>query len=143
VVSHPSLGKSEGWGTRSFAVIQRVSHPPGIHNILRIIGKLANIDKHKHPYVLLPRIAVRHDIVYSGGMTGTSVLGGLNDGAEIPLAEEIPGGSPVNVKRSFTPYITFDETIGVGPDTLETEDVLKVCLEQFETVIIPTFEKLI
>jgi 5-methylcytosine-specific restriction endonuclease McrA len=28
VVSHPSLEKSEGWGTRSFVVIQRVGHPP-------------------------------------------------------------------------------------------------------------------
>jgi hypothetical protein len=115
----------------------------GIHNILRIVGKLANIDKHKHPYVLLPRIAVRNDVVYSDGMLGTSVVGGFKHGAEIPLPDEIPGESPMNVRRSFTPYITFDETIGAGPDTLGTEDILKVCLEQFEAVIIPAFEKLI
>ena len=116
---------------------------PGIHNILRIIGKLSNIDKHKHPYVLLPRMAVRHDVTYSDGMRGTSVLGGLKHGAEVPLPEVPPRDSPMNVKRTFVPYITFDETIGAGPDTLGTDNLLKVCLEQFETVIIPAFEKLI
>jgi hypothetical protein len=115
----------------------------GVHNILRIIGKLSNIDKHRHLYVLLPRISVQDDVTYSDGMRGTSILGGLKHGAEIPLPDEFPGQSPMNMKRSFTPYITFDKTIGEGPDTVETENLLEVCLEQFKTVIIPAFEKLI
>jgi hypothetical protein len=49
----------------------------------------------------------------------------------------------VNMQRSFTPYITFDETVGDGPSTLTTESLLETCLKEFETVIIPTFEKLI
>ena len=110
----------------------------GVHNILRIIGRLANIDKHRHLYVLLPRIAVQHEFTYSDGFRGTSVQGGLMHGAEIPL--EAPGGLP---KRTFTPYVTFNEAIGIGPATLGTEHVFEVCLEMFRTVIIPTFEKLI
>ena len=115
----------------------------GLHNILRVIGKLANIDKHRHLYVLLPRISVHHNFTFSDGMMATSTIGGLKHGAEIPLLADIPDDSPRDEQRSFTPYITFDETIGVGPDTLVADDLLKTCLEQFETFIIPTFEKLI
>jgi hypothetical protein len=123
--------------------VQPYRNGPGVHNILRIVGRLANIDKHRHLYVLLPRVAVQDEVTYSDGIRGASVQGGLKHGAEIPLLDEIPGYSPRNVKRSFTRYITFDETIGVGPDSLGTENVLEICLEQFTTVIIPAFEKLI
>jgi hypothetical protein len=123
--------------------VQPYHSGPGIHNILRIIGRLANIDKHRHLYVLLPRIAVRHDFTFSHGMQGATSRGGLKHGAEIPLLQEIPGDPPMDVKRSFAPYITFDETVGVGPDSLGTENLLEVCLKEFKTVIIPAFENLI
>ena len=115
----------------------------GVHNILRVIGLLSNIDKHRHPYVLLPRAAVHYDFVYSSGYLGRSTDGGLKHGAEIPLPDEIPGDPAVNVKRSFTPYVTFDETIGEGPDTLGPDNLFQAYLEQYESVIIPEFDKLI
>ena len=124
--------------------VQPYHSGPGVHNILRIIANLANIDKHKHPYALLPRIAVKHDFMYPNGFTGASIRGGLKHGAEIPLLDEFPrADSPLNVNRSFIPYVTFDETIGAGPDTLGTEDLMRTCLEHFEAFIVPTFIKLI
>lgn len=138
--------KLPGISKAAYAFIESVQpyhSGPGIHNILCIVGKLANIDKHRHLHVLLPRVAVHYDVVYSNGFMGSATTGGLKHGAEIPLFDEIDGNPTVQMNRSFTPYITFDETIGIGPDTLETENFLEVCLQQFETVIIPTFEKLI
>jgi hypothetical protein len=87
--------------------------------------------------------APRFDFTYSDGIRASSSLGGLKHGAEVPWLEDIPNTTPTDVKRSFTPYITFDETVGAGPDPLGTENLLEVCLEQFETVIISEFEKLI
>jgi len=123
--------------------IQPYRSGPGTHNILRIIGKLANIDKHRHLHVLLPRASVHYDVVYSDGIRGTTTMGGLEHGAEVPIFEEIGDNPTVKMNRSFTAYITFDETIGEGPDTVETENLLQVCLEQFELVIIPTFEQIL
>jgi hypothetical protein len=117
--------KLPGISKDAYAFIESVQpyhSGPGVHNILRIIGKLANIDKHRHLYVLLPRASVHYDFTLSGFLN-TSTVGGLQHGAEIPLLEETPGEPLVNKKRSFTPYITFDETIGVGPDTIETVDL--------------------
>jgi hypothetical protein len=138
--------KLPGISDAAYAFIESVQpyhRGPGVHNILRIIEKLANVDKHKHPYALLPTLSLREDSTHSNGITGMSVRGGFKHGAEIPLPNDFPGEPPVHTKRSFTPYITFDKTIGEGPDTLGAEDVLQVCLEQFETVIIPAFDRLI
>ncbi len=135
-----------GISNTAYAFIESVQpyhSGPGVHNVLRVIGKLANIDKHRHLYVLLPRLAVRHEFTFSDGMLATSSIGGMKDGAEIPWLADVPDATPMTMKRNFTPYITFDETIGVGHDTLVTDDLLKACLEQLETVIVPTFEKLI
>jgi len=139
-----------GMSKTAYAFIESVQpyhRGPGIHNVLRIIGQLANIDRHKHFHVMIPRLAVHSYVAYSGGITGTHTVGGLKHGAEVPLFPAFPNiqeGTAVNVYRTFSPYVTFDaETIGVGPDTLESENVLEVCLQQFESVIIPTFDKLL
>jgi hypothetical protein len=116
---------------------------PGIHNSLRILAELANIDRHRHLHVILPRVSVHHEISYSNGMTGVSTVGGLKHGAKIPIPDEIPFNAGVYENRSFSPYITFDETIGTGPDTLASENVLDVILRQIETVIIPKCEQLV
>jgi hypothetical protein len=116
---------------------------PGTHNVLRIIAELANIDKHKHLHVILPKVAVHHEVTYSDGVRDISTVGGLKHGAQVPLPDEISDNPPVNIRRSFSAYITFDETIGAGPDTLESQNVLEVCLDQIETVIIPTFDQLL
>jgi len=116
---------------------------PGVHNILRIVGKLANIDKHRHGYILVQRAAVHNYFTCSDGFRHMSTTGGVNHGTEIPLFEGIPGETPLNVARTITPYITFDETVGAGPDTLDTENVLQVCLDNFRSEILPSFERLI
>ena len=70
--------------------------------------------------------------------------GGLKHGAEVYPPSTRNSDETVDVERKFLPYVTFDEpTVGQGPDTLEVEHVLKVILDQVETVIVPTFEKLL
>ena len=136
--------KLPGISDAAYAFIEAVQpyHTgPGIHNVLRIVGELSNIDKHRHLHVILPRVAVHQEIVYSNGMIGVSTVGGLQHGAKIPIPDDIPFNAGKYIKRSFTPYVTFNETIGSGPDTLEAQNVLQVCVEQIETVIIPTFER--
>jgi hypothetical protein len=123
--------------------IQPYRPGPGVHNILRVIAQLANIDKHRHLHVILPNVAVRYDVAYSDGISGSSVVGGLKHGAEIPLPDELSGNPAVQVKRSFSPYITFDETIGAGPDTLESQNILQICLGTIDGIIIPAFDKLL
>lgn len=115
----------------------------GIHNILRIIAKLSHIDKHRHLHVIIPRLAVHEHITYTSGNRGVSTVGGLKHGAEVPLPDELTDDPAVKVERSFTPYVTFDETIGLGPDTLESQNLLELCLKYTESDIIPAFEKLI
>jgi hypothetical protein len=45
------------------------------------------------------------------------------------------------VKRSIAAYVTFDEPTVGEASRLNVEDVLQVCLEQVETVIIPAFDQ--
>jgi hypothetical protein len=139
--------KLPGISKAAYAFIESVqpyNRGAGIHNVLRIVAKLANIDKHHHLHIMVPRVAVHHHVTYSNGFTGASTVGGLKHGAEVPLFTEIEGNPTVNMDRTFSPYVTFDaETIGQGPDTLESQNVLEVILRQFKSVIIPTFAQLL
>jgi hypothetical protein len=115
---------------------------PGYHNAMAIIAKLCNIDKHRHLNPILPRVAVRQDVEYSSGMSSSSIIGGLQHGAEvIPVTMSRGDSDPVvDMKRSFLPYVTFEElSIGYGPATLETQHVLEVCTETVKSVVIPGF----
>ena len=119
----------------------------GIPNIVDIIAKLTNIDKHRHLYPILPKIAVHQEIAYTKGQykgfTGTSTMGGLGHGAEIKLPDAPTEDGAMYVKRSFTPYVTFNEIVGSGTDTLESQNVLELCLKLLQGTIIPTFTNLL
>jgi hypothetical protein len=55
---------------------------PGAHNVMRLIAKLANIDKHRHLHVILPRVAVHHYTIEKG-YSFVSTRGGLKQRAVI------------------------------------------------------------
>jgi hypothetical protein len=115
---------------------------PGHHNVMAIIAKLSNIDKHRHLNAILPRAAVRKDFETARGLQSTSVVGGLKHGAEVPSFTNDRGESDpvIELKRSFLPYVTFEEiAIGAGPASLESQHVLEVCTETVNNIVIPAF----
>lgn len=116
----------------------------GNHNVMRILAKLSNIDKHRHLTPILPRIAVHDHFKSSSGLSDSRTVGGLKNGSEVPLIEIPSTSERVWWARSFSPYVTFDEiAVGCGPDTLEAQDVLGTCLQIVKSVVVPTFDKLI
>jgi hypothetical protein len=134
-----------GISKTAFAFIESVQpyhSGAGTHNVIRLIAQLSNVDKHRHLNVTLPRAAVRQCVKSANGMESLSVAGGLKQGAEIQYPIIAPDEA-VDVKRSLSTYVTFDEpTVGTGPDTLEVQHILQVCLEQIETVL-PAFTQLL
>jgi len=136
-----------GISRAAFAFIESVQpyrSGTGTHSVMRLIAQLSNADKHRHPNVTLPRVALHQNLKLTGGRVFTLTRGGFKDGAEIDSPSVVTADDIVGVQRTFLPYVTFAEpTVGTGPDTLEVQHVLQVCLEQIETVIIPAFAQLL
>jgi len=113
----------------------------GRHNILRLLAQLSNIDKHRHLNLLIPKVAIIWNYRTGNGARSVLSRGGLKNGAIIG-EDVVPNGSFTNMERSLYPYVTFDEkAISKGPSTLEVQDVMKLCLEQVESVVIPAFDQ--
>jgi hypothetical protein len=106
---------------------------------LRSLAVLSNIDKHRHLNVTVTNIVTREVLRTAQGRIGLS-RSGLKHGAEIKHV--LPQPQPtVDVKISIAAYVTFDEpTIGQA-SRLGVEDLLQVCLDQVETVIVPAFNQ--
>ncbi len=118
----------------------------GHHNVLAIITKLCNIDKHRYLNVVWQRAAVRQETISSRGLYSSFTLGGLKHGAEVqPITTTRGPDDPiVQVKRSFLPYITFDEmAIGAGPASLESQQILELCVETVKNIVVPAFIQLL
>jgi hypothetical protein len=119
----------------------------GHHNVMAIIAKLSNIDKHRHLNAILPRVAVRQDFKSARGLNSTSIVGGFTHGAEVHnvIMTRGCGEDPtVDMKRTFLQYVTFDEpAIGAGPASLEAQNVLEVCTQTVKSVVIPAFIQLL
>lgn len=134
-----------GISKTAFAFIERLQpyhSGAGHHNVMAIIAKLTNVDKHRHLNAILPRAAVRQDFHSARGLHSTSVVGGLKHGAEVPTFINSRGESDpiVDMKRGFLPYVTFEElTIGAGPASLEAQNVLEICVETVRSILIPAF----
>jgi hypothetical protein len=47
----------------------------------------------------------------------------------------------VNVERSITAFVSFDEPTLGGATSMPVEDVLELCLEPPQTIIVPSFEE--
>jgi hypothetical protein len=129
----------------AFAFIESVQpyhNGPGIHNVMRLIAQLSNVDKHRHLNVTIPKVAVHLSMTVKGTIEYDITVGGLKQSSQI-VTEPIPEDA-TEVQRRFTHYVTFDEpTVGDGVATLEVQHVLEVCVEQIKTAIIPEFTKLL
>jgi len=125
----------------AFAFVERVQpyHGRGdVVNALSVIGKLSNIDKHRHLNVTLANVE-HHEILTTSHGTISHRRSGLKHGAKINFRVPKQPYPTVDMKRSYTVYITFDEpTVGKSA-TLEVQEVLQFCIEQVKSNLIPAF----
>lgn len=112
-------------------------------NVMKLLCELSNIDRHRYLNVTLPKASEYHTLVLSQGREYSYGRGGLKDGAEVQ-ALPAKADDVVDVQRSFLTYVTFDEpAVGSGPDTLEVEHVLDVCLDHVKRIVLPAFVHLL
>jgi hypothetical protein len=116
----------------------------GTSNLLKIVGQLSNIDKHRHLHITIPRISVRRRHELADGMQLASSRGGYTSGSVIEPPESNVWGGITKTETDYRPYVTFAEpTVEYGPSTMEVQEVFRICLEQVEDIIIPGFEDLL
>lgn len=95
---------------------------------LRLLTKLSNIDKHRRFALTRARAKIHHRIVYKSGYTGES-LDTLDHGAEISKPDFGEEDRIVNVERSATLSIAFDEGDVIGDaTTVPIDDLLESIL---------------
>jgi hypothetical protein len=101
-------------------IIERVQpyYPIGSANTaLQLLNALSNIDKHRRLALTRSRAQVFHNVTYQSGVT-TASLTTLDHGAEVP-APYIGEDDPiVDMQRSATLAIAFDEREALGDATL-------------------------
>jgi len=136
-----------GISDRAFDFIERVQPYYGrgaINNALRYLAALSNIDKHRYLNIARGRVRVHRKVVFASGLRADGTAA-MDHGAEIPSETGWNENDlPVKVHRSFRPFIAFKEREILGDaTTLPVDYLLKLILEQIETVIVPAFEKFI
>lgn len=108
-----------------------------------LLAQLSNIDKHRHLNLTVGRGKGHQRVDLSGGGFRESVEV-LNHGAEL---ERIIGSDPasdvVRVRRSFSLYISFDESALGGAGSAPVESILEGCLRVVEGIVLPKFEELL
>jgi hypothetical protein len=115
----------------------------GVHNVLRIIAQLSNIDKHRHFNVAIGRGAVHRKFKLIDGTILDSMRGGFKHGAQIEF-EASDFSNVVEMKTSVSTYVTFDEpTVGDGTATVEVQHALQLCVQAVEDFAIPAFAQLL
>jgi len=116
----------------------------GTSNLLKIVGQLSNIDKHRHLHITIPRISVLRRSVLTDGKRLATSRGGYTSGSVIEPSEIAVWGGIEKTETEYHPYVTFAEpTVEYGPSTMEVQEILKICLEHVEDVIIPGFDDLL
>jgi hypothetical protein len=135
----PNISKS------AFAFIESVQpyHGKGTANALKLLANLSNVDKHRHFNVTLTKVAHDETVTTSQGGVISVRHGGLKHGSKIETRVPAQPYPVKDMKRSYIPYVTFDEPTVGDAATLEVEHVLQVCLEQIQTVIVPAFARLL
>ena len=118
---------------------------PAVNNVLGVLAKLSNIDKHRHLNVVSAKARQSQTIRFRSGIT-TKSIETLDHGAELELPTEISwpeSDRAVYVNRRFRSFVTFGEpTIG-GFNTFSVDYLLKLILENIETVVVPALNKFI
>ncbi len=118
------------------AIIESVQpyYPPerrttSANTSLGLLSKLSNIDKHRRLALTRTRAKVHHHIVYKSGFTGESLVT-LDDGAEVPAPDEGKDDPIVDVQRSMTITVAFDERVALGDaTTVPVDDLLQTIMD--------------
>ena len=143
---HPDVICSE-ITPEAFAIVERLQPYNGGNGPAQLgcIEKLANIDKHHHFHVVVTQ-AYQTEHVRSR-IIDSEMIHRLQDGAEIKPTLHDPAElqDAVYVQRGITgTFISFDE--GALPQELadlSIDDVLGVCIEAVDRIVIPKFEGLL
>jgi len=95
-------------------------------NLLRLLSKLSNIDKHRRLNAIIARIDRKHTLLHAKGYRSTVITPFLDHGAELsePWHPSIPDDGTVQVKTEYIPVIAFDESEFGPPQTALIEDVI-------------------
>jgi hypothetical protein len=109
------------------------------------INKLANIDKHRHLHIVAPQAYQTEHI--QSAFLDSEVIERLQDGAELkfPLhsPEELLDAVYTNRGIAY-PFVSFDER--VLPQELADvpiDNVLSLCADTVENIVIPSFQSLV
>lgn len=96
---------------------------------LGLLNKLSNIDKHRRLALTRTRAKVHHHVAYKSGITGESLVT-LDDGAEIPAPDDWKDDPIVDVQRSMTITVAFDERSALGDaTTVSIYDLLEAIMD--------------
>lgn len=108
------------------------------------LEQLANVDKHRHFHVVIPQ-AYQTEHVRSA-IIDSELIERLQDGAEIKFAlhrpEELLDAMYMN-RGIVSPFISFDErSLPQELADLSIDNVLGVCIDVVDRIVIPKFEGL-
>jgi hypothetical protein len=109
-------------------IIERVQpyYPAGtgsVNTSLGLLNELSNIDKHRRFTLMRTRAKVFHRVVYKSGFKSESI-DTLDHGAEVPTPYSGEDDPIVDVERSTTLTVAFDEREALGDATLVGVDHL-------------------
>lgn len=114
-----------------------------VANVLWLLAELSNVDKHRH--LNLTPINIGHiqmvTTKFGEAELATFSYSTVRSGAELePALPPDEMADAVAVERTFSSYITFDESVlGPGMSELAVELVLQSCLDSVKGVIVPAF----
>lgn len=112
-------------------------------NILRMIGQLANIDKHRHLHIINPQTFHKAELISPGGNHLT--VRRVEHGAKIEPAfpdEWIQQEGAVYVESFMHPFVSFDESVlETRTARLPVYHILQLCVIEIRNVIFPAFER--
>jgi hypothetical protein len=136
-----------GISAQAFEFIESMQpyYPSGAPNTwFRFLAKLSNIDKHRHLNLTTTRIR-KNELVSLDSGAGHGSFAVLDHGTELEaiIGNDYPMGRAVEVKRSFAPLVTFDESTLGAASSLPVEYVLQQCAYTVNSMIVPAFEKFI
>lgn len=131
----------------AFAVIEQLQPYNGGDGPTQLgwLGKLANIDKHRHFHVIVAQ-AYQSEHVRSRAID-SELLHRLQDGAEIKPAlhtpEELQGAAYVQ-RGIVSPFVSFDEgALPLELADISIDSVLDLCADAIERIVIPKFKEIV
>jgi hypothetical protein len=136
-----------GVTAKAFAEIERLQPYNGGNGPTQLgwLEQLANIDKHRHFHVVVPQAYQTEHL--RSAIIDSELIECLQDGAEIKSAlhrpEELLDAMYVDRGIVF-PFVSFDErALPKELKDIPIDNILGLCLDAVERIVIPKFEGLI